>query len=167
MNYHYISNALKFYESLGYRYIETPWVVPLEDLSLTFSGNREKCELGYLVGSAEQGFINLMRTGQLGPGKYVSAGPCFRFEDKGQKDKLPYFFKVELCKVGTTDYKDLLDDAHRLLGGTIVETAIGHDIELNGLEIGSYGGRNIGGLVWAYGTGIAEPRYTWAKSRNA
>jgi hypothetical protein len=164
MNYYLIGQAIEYYKSIGYTWINTPWAVPLEDLSLTFPGHREKCELGYLVGSAEQGFINLMRTQRLAAGKYVSAGPCFRFEDNQPPYKLPYFFKVELCKVGSGIYTDLLRDSLSFLGGEVVETSIGHDIELNGLEIGSYGNRNINGLVWAYGTGIAEPRYSQAKA---
>lgn len=164
MNYSLISHAIEYYKSIGYTWIDTPWVVPLEDLSLTFPGFREKTEMGYLVGSAEQGFINLMRTKGLPAGKYISAGPCFRFEDNEPPYKLPYFFKVELCKVGSEDYSDLLRDSRSFLGGEVVRTPIGHDIELNGLEVGSYGSRNINGLVWAYGTGIAEPRYSQAKA---
>lgn len=158
IDYVRISDAMKHYRGLGYRLIATPWLVDKRTLAVTFNGDRESTEMGYLVGSAEQGFIELMFKG-LPPGKYVSAGPCFRFEDK---DKL-YFFKVELIHYGSKDYESILQDARRFLGGQVVDTDLGKDLMLNGLEIGSYGTRTYCEHTWAYGTGVAEPRYSMAK----
>ncbi len=53
------------------------------------------------MGSAEQGFVQLMLDGKLPLGSHMAAGPCFRddeVDDLHQKT----FFKVELIIV--TDY---------------------------------------------------------------
>jgi hypothetical protein len=44
----------------------------------------------------------------------------------------------------------------------IIPTAQGLDIELGGIELGSYGYRSYGRLHWIYGTGFAEPRFSQA-----
>jgi len=167
MNYQRIADAIKFYEKLGYKYVDTPWVVHQHIKAVTFPGTLEKCHGGYLVGSAEQGFIDLMVNRKIKPGKYVSAGPCFRFDDVVKSvHHHPYFFKVELCEYGTIDFSHVLYDAHAFLGGTEVNTLDGIDLELGGLEIGSYGYRVYSGFEWAYGTGLAEPRYSEALARS-
>ncbi len=38
----------------------------------------------------------------------------------------------------------------------------GYDIEINGIEVGSYGIRSCEYLKWIYATGCAEPRLTYA-----
>lgn len=40
-----------------------------------------------------------------------------------------------------------------------------YDIELNGIEIGSYGIRSHKDFTWIYGTGLAEPRFTYALTK--
>lgn len=40
----------------------------------------------------------------------------------------------------------------------VVETDQGTDIEIDGVELGSYGVRQRKGIYWAYGTGFALPR---------
>lgn len=45
-----------------------------------------------------------------------------------------------------------------------VDTSEGCDVELNGIEIGSYGIRQHNGHVWVYGTGVAEPRFSQARA---
>lgn len=163
VDYSRVAKAIKFYERLGYEYVDTPWVVSHHVKAVTFPGVSEACRKGYLVGSAEQGFIHLMVNGLIKPGLYVSAGPCFRFDDVTKSVfHHPYFFKVELCEIGTTDFSQVLADAHAFLGGTQVQTNDGIDLELNGLEIGSYGYRVYSGHEWAYGTGLAEPRFSQA-----
>lgn len=167
MNYYTrVSKAIQHYQDKGYKWIDTPWYVNQEAFLATYPGTRPAvgvCDLGFLVGSAEQGFIQLMQRGDLLPGKYVSAGPCFRFEDLDRPFHHPYFFKVELIVVGSRDYQEMLYDAKEFLGGVIINTTEGLDLQLGGLEIGSYGYRVVGDLVWAYGTGLAEPRYSDAK----
>ncbi len=167
MNYERIAESIQFYQRRGYTWVDTDWIVSQQTIQTTFSGDLEKCHLGYLVGSAEQGFIQLIQSGQICPGNYVSAGPCFRFGDNGQPGKHPYFFKVELCSVGQTmQLAKIISDANTYLKGQVVPTEEGFDIEINGIEVGSYGSRNIDGMLWHYGTGLAEPRYTEATSKG-
>jgi hypothetical protein len=165
-NYARVAEAIKFYKTRGYTYMETPWIVDHDVSAITFPESIGGCMLGTLVGSAEQGFLQLMKQGLLKEGTYVSAGPCFRFGDLGKPGKHPYFFKVELISVGVTDYSYILRAALDFMGGQIVETPQGHDLELHGIEIGSYGCRSHGGMTWAYGTGLAEPRYSEALAKG-
>ena len=44
----------------------------------------------------------------------------------------------------------------------IIDTPEGYDIELYGIEIGSYGIRRVRGFSWIYGTMLAEPRFSEA-----
>jgi hypothetical protein len=168
MSYYFrIGDAINYYQNRGFTWVETPWIVRPGITALTHPGRRESTVMGDLVGSAEQGFLQLIMDGQLDNGNYVSAGPCFRFDDAGQPGKHPYFFKVELCIVGGTDHWPLLMSAHAFMrGSNAVETAEGHDLELNGLKIGSYGTSEVEGLLWSYGTGLAEPRYSEALARK-
>lgn len=66
-------------------------------------------------------------------------------------------------------YRDLHDLHDRLDRGDIFNDVVdvttrptgvmSWDIELNGIEIGSYGVRTCPFLQWSYGTGLAEPRF--------
>ena len=68
--------------------------------------------------------------------------------------------------------------SHERAGGWLFEWHLS-DLQINGVEVGSYGSRlwvpnsahlprhlaaELGGIVWAYGTGLAEPRATFAKN---
>ena len=117
----------------------------------------------------------MAREGLLDSVNYVSAGPCFREEPTYDDLHLPQFFKVELfvrCKdehEGRFAANELLYRAKRFMQDqstvplSIVEEGFGWDLELNGIEVGSYGYRCADGVgFWAYGTGIAEPRFSQA-----
>lgn len=175
-----VSHAVMFYKSIGYNYLETPWVVPIQVCDITRPPSADWLRLdqrgvhecykgtwGEPVASGEQGLLNIR--GQLEVGKlYVTATPCFRPErelvegvTQGQ------FFKVELMATAHGMMNVVLDHARRCmttwcLGLEIVTTAEGCDLYLNGLEVGSYGEREHNGFKWTYGTGIAEPRFTTA-----
>ena len=50
---------------------------------------------------------------------------------------------------------------------SVVATEEGHDLMLNGIEVGSYGHRSIPGIeTWAYGTGLALPRFSVASAKG-
>lgn len=177
INWEYIGKALSFYKSLGYKYLEAPWVVSDEAIALTLPFGRKgtSCyqgsrRLGTLVASAEQSFIELMLRNVHLAGAYVAATPCFR-DDSEDILHQKYFFKVELFQraedleaAGQFAY-DMALKAQDFFGSlgemtSLRQTDIGWDIELNGAELGSYGARRNNDLVWAYGTGIAEPRFS-------
>ena len=46
-----------------------------------------------------------------------------------------------------------------------VKTAEGYDLQIGGVEVGSYGVRSHRGFKWAYGTGLAEPRFSTVARR--
>lgn len=163
-----IAHALSFYRDLGFVWIDTPWVVSGEATGVTCKSPNEECHGGFLVGSAEQGFIQLAQHGVLRAGRYVSAGPCFRFGDAGQPGKHPYFFKVELLIADSNDHRSLREAAELFMQQyttvQAVSTADGEDLEANGIEVGSYGSRQHASLPYpiSYGTGLAEPRFSEA-----
>jgi hypothetical protein len=61
IDYHMLGDATDFFKRRGYAYVETPWVVPREVSEMTYRGNALSCQLGDLVGSAEQGFTRDQR----------------------------------------------------------------------------------------------------------
>lgn len=173
-----IENSISWYIDRGYKYIDTPWIVEQSVSEITFPQDDAVSLTNgkVLVGSAEQGFLQLIVDKNLQQGEYVSAGPCYRLQDEGKSIfHRPYFFKVELFCLCQNHFdanmklqrvrnsvKEFLNN-YTATSFTEIETSDGYDFELNGIEIGSYGVRyhpTIG--WWAYGTGLAEPRFTQA-----
>lgn len=174
INWELIARAITYYQGCGYRYVETPWLVTEEASEVTFSEADPLISGLVPVGSAEQGFIQLMLNGQLPPGNYVSAGPCFRPADGDLPDHNPWFFKVELIKVQPLRPDSLMDCLETAQGVMeslksakieVVPTSEGYDLTLGGLEVGSYGIRTYKDWSWVFGTGLAEPRYSLAVER--
>jgi hypothetical protein len=185
INWQNISDAVEFYKTRGFEYIDTPWIVNYDTLAITCTNTRgiittDDNRSSYygplkgLVGSAEQGFLQLAIVDQLPDVNYVSAGPCFRMEKIDELHQ-QQFFKVELfsrCatqKVAELATVELMHRASEFMNNvpTAVKTDEGYDLEINGIEVGSYGARyheKIG--WWAYGTGLAEPRYTTAMNKG-
>lgn len=177
-----IAKAVSFYTSIGYCYVEVPWIVTQAAINATLPPGKTGLltQDGPLVGSAEQSFIQFMLDGQLSPGRYVAATPCFR-DDTVDELHQRTFFKVELINVlqATEQAVDLLlsqvvdaalDFFQQIAPqGSLLapETPDGFDIELGGVEIGSYGYRRRGKHRWMYGTGLAEPRFSVAARRFA
>lgn len=185
INWGFISDAVKIYRALGYKYVEVPWIVNSKTVAVTLPKDKKEFATygGSLVGSAEQSFLQMMLDDNLAPGKYVAASPCFRDEQDETHQRT--FFKVELIEVfNKFSYENselrttvMVENAlsfFKTVNGTqnikSVQTEEGVDIELNGLELGSYGYRqySYGKWThrWVYGTGIAEPRLSMALSRN-
>lgn len=177
IHYDKIAYAIEYYGKYkGYEYIEVPWMVSLDSILVTKPPEARSYDTfaGSLVASGEQSFLEVRN--DLCPNKkYQCATPCFR-DEKYDKFHLPQFFKVELIIPIWKDddpekhTKTILDDAmsfvmHYHSSGnptTLVKTDIGWDINVDGIEVGSYGWREHDGFRWAYGTGIAEPRFTQA-----
>lgn len=182
INWMLIGRAIDVYQhAYNYRYVEAPWIVPKSVIEVTLPPGRSgiHCEDGALVGSAEQSFIHMMLEGELEVGRYMAATPCFRDEVPEDELHLRRFFKVELIEVlpGPTGHEArvqaMAQDALSFFAGTydalasvIVPTEQGLDIELHGVELGSYGYREHRGHHWIYGTGIAEPRFSQAVARG-
>lgn len=161
MNWMLLADATEFYTRHGYQYIEVPWIVDDTIARQTFDGEGLMCQLGTLIGSAEQGFLAL----DMPEGKYVSCSPCFRNEPVIDRLHQAAFMKVELYMNGShTDeiLHDALDFSNMYLDATAQRTAEGWDIMAGDIEIGSYGERRVGDRHWTYGTGLALPRFSLA-----
>jgi hypothetical protein len=145
-------------------------------------------ERSYLVGSAEQSFIQMMLDGDLKPGCYMAVTPCWR-DDELDELHQRYFMKVEL--IDYMPYDSFLASPYmacmaehffnKIMGieakyawiqdGQRTEEfpndLIGEqcDIVHDGIELGSYGirGFEFDGRkhIWVYGTGCAEPRLSY------
>lgn len=229
-----LARALEFYERRGYKRVEAPWAVEDRFVELTAPYPEWRSvvpNLGSLVGSAEQAFLQLDAQQVIGKGRYVALTPCFRVAEPKVDDlHQRYFMKVELyANDGPLEraLDDIMDDAYAFfqqekppmarLEGVVGDTGVDgcFDFEINGVEVGSYGIRratvqdvavldradlyreqrrvvgdyvpkpqfvpegyevtdlsNMGEpririrrereLRWAYGTGVAEPRFTHA-----
>jgi hypothetical protein len=176
IDYRKLADAVEYYTGIGYAYLDVSWLVSAEANGATAppQARRFETHMGELVGSGEQSLIDLWIEGHLTePGKYVCCTPCFR-DEQYDRHHLPYFMKVELMNYAplfpASAANDLCREAVAFFGKYaephIVKTEIGEDIQIAGLEVGSYGWREFehGGrkMVWAYGTGVAEPRLSQA-----
>jgi hypothetical protein len=134
INYQSLSDALRYYKELGYTEMDVPWDIPYEDMMITCSN-----------------FINIVQ-GKWGKNYYQMIGSAEQsFIHLDKLGKLQKNKKYVAC---TPSYNDLNNEIK------IVKTNIGYDLELNNIELGSYGVRKYGQLHWVYGTGLAEPRFS-------
>lgn len=177
INYGYIAKAQHFYGKRGYELIDVPWIVPKLIANITKPDN--DCRLfetfaGCLVASGEQSFLFIRE--RLEPGKqYQCITPCFRDEPVHDDIHLQHFMKLELIRVtspdrSTTDLAMILADARQFFEQLsdlyLRKTAEGFDLYIGDYEIGSYGIRQFEGFWWVYGTGLAEPRFSFALSKQ-
>lgn len=147
-------------------------VIPLTTLLLTTEKTKILlCNDGLgLVGSAEQGFLQLVLDDKLEDryATYMSDGPCFRPLDEGRSPyHHGYFYKLELFCLDCEDrWAPFLETAREFFQAhtdkkvKTVRTEEGFDLEIDGIEVGSYGRRMVGPLDWSYGTGLALPRFS-------
>ena len=180
-----LHRACLYYSSLGYQQKETPWIIPEDygkttkphiDKSFVHNNDMFKNQAQELVGSAEQGFIYLLLNNLLPEGKYFSVSPCFRV-DNYDKTHLPWFMKLEILihSPGNENkyLQCVMEDAFNFFNTNsiipcekvMMEDGT-YDINLNGLEIGSYGIRKIESIQYVYGTGVALPRFDIANKNE-
>jgi len=190
IDWQHIAEAVSFYTKAGYRYLEVPWLVSREAILKTLPEDHVpiSCVFGDLVGSAEQSFIQMTVVDeQKLDGKYVAVTPCFR-DDRLDQEHQRAFMKVELIEIhrdialsrggkkglwACSALEQMINDAKTFFGSiagtstlevTPIAMDMGFDLELNGVEVGSYGVRTHGAWIWVYGTGYASPRFSVAKS---
>jgi hypothetical protein len=172
-NWGRLSRALEFYASKGFLRVELDWSAPKEICSITCPDDRrmfafdDEC----LVGSAEQAFMHAQNMGTLPAGRYVALTPCFRREPVVSETHLRHFMKVELFSSHEArddlafEFASLAMDFMQDETSHVVElvaTDEGYDLEVAGLEVGSYSARTANGMSWTCGTGLAEPRFSTA-----
>ena len=173
IDYKRLAQAQSFYEDLGYLYLEVPWHISAEAVGATLPAGRRAFPLladTWLVGSAEQSFIQMMLDGRA-LGRHCAITPCFRDEEEDALH-MKCFMKLELFEFlpasdpeAARKMQAMLADAKaffsRFLHVAEEKTAEGIDIVCaqSGVELGSYGIRRLrDGRGWVYGTGLAEPR---------
>lgn len=178
INFNFINESIQFYESKGFKRIESPWLVtePISNITkpqtaqnyFVTKDNKKKV----FVASGEQSFLYMINKGYLPEGKYQTVTPCLRNDDFDSYHT-KYFIKNELIQFGEVSERDIdpiIDQAYMFFRTLIpsshrkkldvVPTPIGFDIELDGIEIGSYGYRECPFAKWIFATGIAEPRFS-------
>jgi hypothetical protein len=173
IDYQILARSVDYYESCGFKRIESPWTVTKEisritsQTNATFFSIEEKNKV--LVASGEQSFLYLYNKGFLPKGKFQTITPCFR-DEPFDSLHTKYFIKNELIKTDSTtddDLRKVVDDAFKFyskyVNGVsklkVVKTgSLMFDIVYEDVELGSYGIRQCDFLTWIYGTGVAEPR---------
>lgn len=169
LDYRYIADAQDFYLEYDFAPIAVPWVIGIDAYTSTLPPRVEHYATlgGFLVGSAEQSFIQLMADGEK-LGRVQAASPCFRSEDHDELHS-PYFFKLELfdneLSMTSKSVLSVLDIAREFFE-RYLETSVtkegknSWDIvsKSSGIELGSYGIRTYKDNQWIYGTGVALPR---------
>lgn len=187
IDYRLLAWAIDFYERKGYKYVNLPWVASLDAINNTKPKNKKDFHLyddEFLVGSGEQSFTQLLINGKIDEGKYCGITPCFR-DDEIDMTHNKCFMKLELIKIFDADMKnvegqtsDVQEDAMEffVLNGegveferkTINQWEPDYQVDIltknTQIELGSYGFRSLKGTKWQwiYGTGLAEPRFSWA-----
>jgi len=176
-----IYDAISYYSNLGYKMIDVPMIVSEESINETVKCAKEvyKHPLGCYVGSAEQSFIEMHKQGNLPVGKYMALTPCWRDESVIDETHFNLFLKLELIDLESDTVNGIIKDCLGLfvkenkgydrisITTDIVDNEIIHDININNIEVGSYGCREmLDGTSYTYGTGIAEPRITYALTKE-
>ena len=176
-----LADAQSYYASYGYVDTPTPWLVGEVAYRATLPPDHEGLEWqspvgGYHVGSAEQGFMQLIADGMPIPERAQSTSPCYRGEPTYDKLHWPYFYKLELYNADVSDASlaEMITCARGLFTQLGIPTRIiqtgerAYDIETatTHIELGSYGVRAFQGHEWLYGTGLALPRAMQARSRE-
>lgn len=177
IDYARLDRSLIYYEKNGFKRIESPWTVTNAVSAITKPPGGKDWEIvgkdKVLVASGEQSFLYLYLKGFLPKGRYQTITPCFR-EEPFDLTHTKYFIKNELIITDDVNEKALMDIVnvarkffeselnHRV---DILKTEYGYDLEVNGIEIGSYGIRSCDYLDWIYGTGLAEPRFSAIKEK--
>ena len=170
--------AMRYYKGCGFQNLEVPWFISEKAINATRPEGARlfNTPFGYLPASAEQSFIDMMLQDKLPHGQYQTLTPCFR-DDNLDEWHLNAFMKLELIDTRpSADYLEIMRWAQFCLGKWLIPidgpkvdvVQIGpheHDLVIDGIEIGSYGKREFNGFTWAYGTGLAEPRFTMAWKR--
>ena len=178
IDYNLLNKALKYFSKRGFRQVEVPWRVSKEAIDGTFDSRESfKVQDKFLIGSAEQGFLELYLQNKLTSNQLMSVSPCFRNEPED------YFHQQEFIKLELIYFSDYslesrveykifrefiisfiikklkIKASDIFISGVLDSNSIySEDILINGIEYGSYGIRQFQDKYYIYGTGIALPR---------
>ncbi len=162
-------SAMTFFKNSGYHFITVPMLIDEDVIRLTLPPDRlpkfhnNKC----YVGSAEQSIYQLIKEGKDLPPKVLAITPCQRDENVLDELHQEIFLKIELaCTDNTITYRDIANDVMNFYSQFTDKAKIvdfvdfdnSCDIEIGGIEVGSYGQREYKGRTIHFGTGVALPR---------
>lgn len=173
INYTILAQSQNYYESQGFKRIESPWTVTKAVSDITRPSNSKEFQLKddrekVLVASGEQSFLYLYLKGFLPKGQFQTTTPCFR-DEPFDTTHTKYFIKNELIKTDDTSQESLLEVVkiarlffEKYLGQVDFEYTGENQIDLSyrGIELGSYGIRQCDFLRWVFATGLSEPRFS-------
>ena len=183
-------NAVNHY-SKDFTLIDVPYMVDVDVSASTkpdFVKDLHHSKEKVYVGSGEQSFIQLMKDKKLLSGKQMCITPCYRDEEILDDLHNLMFMKLELIEYHNkwNDHEIFMNEHLIALSNMIssaksffkkqlnyrstIETVVGghnqYDILINGIEVGSYGGRETAFGRFIYGTGVAFPRINQALQRT-
>ena len=162
-----LNTAMNYYMMRGYKPLSAPMLVDKDIVEVTLpEGKKAKQHLDkFYVGSAEQSFYQLLKEGFQPEGSYMMLTPCQRDEIPSERN-LEVFLKLELISMDKTAF-NIAKDAYVLYTtlGSKVKTVVTEDfscldLEIGGVEVGSYGSRLFDDKLISYGTGLALPRFS-------
>lgn len=181
IDYERLGRSQTYYAENGFYRIEVPWIINSAITDLTKPSYVESHmianSLDALVGSGEQSFLYMYMKGHLPEehGRYQTITPCFR-QDSTDFIHNETFMKNELIILSEVNEKTLIDviDICKVFFYAEIgvkpelitaydESGLHYDLECKGVEVGSYGIRDLGFLKYIYATGCAEPRTTAVK----
>jgi len=173
-----LMKAMGYYQSVGYAPLSVPMITSYEAIRVTLPPRikpMQHCDdllNGFYVGSAEQSIYQMLIDNGCNDGKFMMLTPCQRGELYLDCRHMEIFLKLELVQINVDNCTPIIDDVFPFLKSEfqdseieIVECLFGSsskDININGVEVGSYGCRNFEGNIVQYGTGLALPRITQA-----
>lgn len=170
IDYKLIDKSIIYYEDIGFKRIETPWLVTEAVDSITRPKDVQpfivEAKKKNLIASGEQAFLYLYLKEYLPKGTFQTVTPCFR-NDSFDFTHTKYFIKNELIRTDKVDkysLEQMVINAEHFFNSlfsiktSIQKTEDGFDIMLDDFELGSYGIRECDFLTWIYGTACAEPR---------
>lgn len=161
--------AINFYTEKGYKPISAPLLVDEDIIKVTTDRKPLKNNGLCFVGSAEQSFLQLLKNGaKISDNfKYMLISPCQRNEPTINEQHLNIFLKIELISKCSNMF-DAFDFFHSVMHGNDIEFVNFEkditDININGIEVGSYGKRFYNDVIFHFGTGLALPRFTLANN---
>lgn len=187
IDFRLLAKTQEYYDLRGFCPTQVPWIVDVPISMITTPKKSAAFSAGskppqHLVGSAEQGFLQLALANKLAPAtRFQATTPCFR-RDVVDASHSRYFMKLELFIYFNSpidviysvdaEYEYMSRHAmgyfEKLTNLNIPKwNRLGDemcDIEINDIEVGSYGIRSYKNITWVYGTGIALPRFNYAVS---
>lgn len=185
IDYNLLNKALKYFSKKRFKQIEVPWRVSREAVEATFNSTESfKSDNKFLIGSAEQGFLELYLRNKSTSNQLMSVSPCFRNEPEDYLHQQE-FMKLELIYFINSKIDDIDIMFNSFIVFNLVKNFVlsfiikklkiktsdiktvktqdsnsiySEDIIINGIEYGSYGIRHFQDKYYIYGTGIALPR---------